>query len=291
MRRIEGWLAAIRGIRRSYMQAHGRLPKLFRPRRFTEKMQWRKLFDRNALFGVFCDKLATRDWVAARIGAEYLAPVYWTGGVDEIPFDAALLPYVLKSTHASGQVMFVTQDMMADQAAVRRRAAAWLQIDYFALSGEPGYKNIPPRLVAEQIVLAEDGGAPEERRMFVFDGKVAVINTVFAEDGIIRNGAFHTPCWERLDWHFTRLVTRAFPRPKRLEEMIRVAELLGQGIDHIRVDIYDCGDRILVGELTAYAWGGLSRFNPEGADLALGRFWRLRWPLLRAIAAMTFRAR
>jgi hypothetical protein len=249
-------------------------------------MQWRKLFDRNELLTVFCDKLATREWIAARIGAEYLATLYWAGGAEEIPFAVLAPPYFLKSSHASGQVMLVTAELAQDSAAIRARAAEWLQINFFDVNGEPGYKRVPRRLMAEKVLLAQDGGPPVERRLFVFDGKVSVINTVFVEDGRLRNGAFHTPEWNRLDWHFTRHVAREFPRPRCLDEMIRIAEVLGAGMDHVRVDIFDCGNRIFVGELTAYSWSGLSRFNTDAADLALGRHWRIRRPVWRAIAAM-----
>ncbi len=261
------------------------------PRRFTEKMQWRKLFDRNPLFTVFCDKLATRAWVAGRIGAQFLAPLVWTGSAEEIPVETLVPPYFLKSTHASGQIMRVTVEEAQNAGVIKEQAAKWLEICYFERSGEPGYKDVPRRLMAEQILLGPNGGPPEERRMFVFDGKVRVINTVFVEDGTVRNGAFHTSEWAQLDWYFTRRVTRAFPPPRRLADMIRIAEQLGKGIDHLRIDIFDCGDKIFVGEVTPYAWGGLSRFNPDAADLALGRHWRLRWPRLRAIAALLFTAR
>jgi hypothetical protein len=286
MQRILMWLRTIRRVRAVYARAHGRRLRLFRPLRFTEKMQWRKLFDRNELLTVFCDKLATRDWIAARIGAEYLVTLYWAGGAEEIPFAVLAPPYFLKSSHASGQVMLVTAERALDSAAIQACAAKWLQINFFSVGGEPGYKHVPRRLMAEKVLLAQNGGPPEERRLFVFDGKVAVINTVFVEDGQVRNGAFHTPGWDRLDWHFTRQVAREFPRPRRLDEMIRIAEILGAGVDHIRVDIYDCGDRIFVGELTPYSWSGLSRFNTNAADTALGSHWRIRRPVRRAIAAM-----
>ena len=126
---------------------------------------------------------------------------------------------------------------------------------------EPGYEPVPPRLMIEQMVTTADGARPDEVRLFVFDGKVAVINTVFVEDGKVRNGAFHSPDWTRLNWHFTRPVDRAFPRPNRLDEMIVLAERLGRGLDHVRVDMYDCGDRIWIGELTVYSWSGHARFT------------------------------
>jgi hypothetical protein len=139
-------------------------------------------------------------------------------------------------------------------------------------------------MIEETIVTAE-GARPDEIRLFVFDGKVAAINTVFVEDGKIRNGAFHTPEWALLDWRFSRTVDREFERPLRLDDMIAVAERLGAGLDHVRVDIYDCGDRFWIGELTLYSWSGYSRFSPDEADLALGAHWKtptLGWPAMIA---------
>ncbi len=63
----------------------------------------------------------------------------------------------------------------------------------------------------------------------MFDGKVGAINTVFVEDGLLRNGAFHTVCWQNLGWFFTRKVAQEFPRPERLDEMIKLAEIWQQG--------------------------------------------------------------
>jgi hypothetical protein len=289
MRRLSAWRRAIAAIRDKYTGDIGRPPRLFRPRRFTEKMQWRKLFDSNPQFSIFCDKLATRTYIAASIGPGYLAPLLWSGGADEIPFDDLTPPYFLKSSHASGHVLHVTPEIAHDRDAITAQARAWLQCCYFSVSAEPGYKNVPRRLIAEQDLRAADGGPPDERRLFVFNGKVAVINSVFVEDGKVRNGAFHTPDWTPLNWYFTRIPPRDFPRPTRLAEMIGIAELLSAGIDHLRVDFFDCGAQIFAGELTPYAWGGLSRFTPDEADEILGRLWRLPFPFTRALVTIVTR--
>jgi len=277
-------------VRRAYAKAHGRPPRLLRPLRFTEKIQWRKIFDFNPVFPILCDKIAVREYIAARVGHEHLIPLLWSGAPAEIPFDRVAKPFFLKSTHSSGQVIMIDRDDVSDTAAIQARAEGWLAINHGTTYDEPGYGPVPPRLMIEQTVTTADGTRPDEVRLFVFDGKVAVINTVFVENGKIRNGAFHTPDWTRLNWHFTRTIDRASPKPIRLHDMIELAERLGQGLDHVRVDIYDCGDRIWIGELTLYSWSGYSRFHPDEADFELGSYWRTRTPGWRAIIAELFRA-
>lgn len=285
------WRETVRRVRAVYRQVHGREPRILRPRRFTEKMQWRKIFDGNPSFSVLCDKVAVRDFITARIGSDLLTPLLWTGMPEDIPFDRIAPPFALKSTHASGQVVMVGANDPIDREDLRARAAAWLTLCHGTTYDEPGYRAVPRRLMIERTVTTAAGTEPEEVRLFVFDGRVAVINTVFVEDGRIRNGAFHTPDWRRLNWHFTRAMERDFPKPIRLAEMIRIAERLGEGFDHVRVDIYDGGERIWIGEVTIYSWSGHARFNPDEADLELGRYWRLRAPLRRALLAMLTRSR
>lgn len=275
-------------LRRAYARAHGRVPHLLWPRRYTEKMQCRKLFDFNPLFPILCDKLAAREYIVARVGREHLIPLLWSGVPANIPFDGVEKPYFLKSSHSSGQVLMVDRDDTPDPAAIRARTEGWLAINHGLTYDEPGYGPVPPRLMIEKTITTAHGGRPDEVRLFVFSGKVAVINTVFVENGKIRNGAFHTPDWTRLNWHFTRVVDRAFPKPTRLHDMIRIAERLGEELDHVRVDMYDCGDHIWIGELTIYSWSGYSRLKPDDADLALGSYWRTPAPGWRDLVSAVF---
>ncbi len=282
MRRL---IHKIRHVRSCYATIHGRAPNLLNPMRYSEKIQWRKLFDHNPAYTTLSDKLAVRGFIASRAGPDYLIPLLWSGLPANIPFASLTSPYVLKSNHASGQVMHIDPQAKIDHAAIRATAAAWLATPYGITHDEPGYTGIPPRLLAEPRLL-HNGTAPEELRLFVFHGKTAIINTVFIENGQVRNGAFHTADWTRLDWYFTRHLTRSFPAPEKLADMIRIAEQIGTGFDHVRVDIYDCGDKFFVGEITLYPWSGLARFTPDEADKTLGTHWHLPHPRRRALWAI-----
>jgi hypothetical protein len=286
--RIGGWLAAIRDIRRAYRRHHGHQPRLFGPVRYTEKIQWRKLFDLDPAYAILSDKLAVRAVIEARAGPEFLIPLLWSGDDPAaIPFERLERPYVLKSTHACGHVAIVEPDDRNTPDELRARARTWLGHCHGTHAHEPAYVHVPRRLMIERCLARPGGGAPGEIRLFVFGGRVAVANTVFVEDGRMRNGAFHTPDWRRLDWHFTRrLEDREFPPPPRLDDMIRAAERIGAGFDHLRVDFYDCGDSIHIGEVTVYPWSGLSRFNPDAADAILGAYWTIRRPRRRAAMAI-----
>src|SRR5690242_5620315 len=143
--RLGDWLIAIVRVRHKYYEGHNRYPRLLWPKTFTEKVQWRKLFDLNPMYAIFCDKIAVRDFIAARVGPGVLIPTLWVGDdPDQIPFDELRPPYIIKSTHASGDYIRVADSTALDRADVRTKCRAWLKQPYgYDLGGEPGYDFVP----------------------------------------------------------------------------------------------------------------------------------------------------
>lgn len=282
------WIGVIRKIRRDYRGWHGRTPRLLMPVRYTEKIQWRKLFDLNPLHTILSDKLAVRNFIAECLGPDLLVPLLWSGeNPDDIPFASLPRPYIIKSTHASGHTILVGPHGPVDAEKIKATAREWLSHCHGTSHREPGYVQVPRRLMVESLVETDNGTPPLERRFFVFDGRVRVINTVVVENGQIRNGAFHTPDWQALSWHFTRAPSATpFALPEQLDLMLDSAQRVGADFDHVRVDFYDTGYQIRIGEISLYSWSGSAAFKPDEADYILGSYWKIRHPFFRAWATM-----
>ena len=292
--RIYQWCAAIYRVRAAYIREHhGHKPRLLRPGRFTEKMQWRKLFDLNPIYAVITDKLAARDFIAERVGAQVLVPLLWIGDdPTAVPFDALDPPYVIKSTHASGHVLLVRtrQDVDPDKAVTTLRE--WLGSCHGIEKDEPAYISVPRRLMVERMLLCADGSPPLERRFYVFDGRVSFLQTTFRDDDGLHHRAFHSREWHPLDWYLqTPNQPELCPKPKHHEEMVAIAESLGKGFDHLRVDMYEADNNIWLGELTPYSWSGLTPFVSDEADRLVGSYWSLQRPTQRALRAILFQWR
>jgi hypothetical protein len=290
--RMTDWRAAIRRQREAYRGYFGRELSLAKPRLFSEKMQWRKLFDLDPRFAILSDKVAARDFIAQEIGADYLPPLLaLTDDPDAVPFDALEPPYVLKPTHGSGHVLRV-HDRTIDIAAARATMKEWLAYSHGAVVDEPGYIHVPRRIIAERMILNRDGLPPLERRMFVFNGRVQLTQTELVENGSLRAVAYHDRDWRRLPWRGdSEPHPGPFPRPARYDELVSVAETLGRAFDHVRADLYDADDRIYAGELTLYSWSGLMHFTSDEPDRLLGDYWPLERPMARAAAAVLLRKR
>ena len=169
--RFLDWLLAIRRIYIAYHNTHGFYPSLFFPIRFTEKMQWRKLFDLYPAYSILCDKLAVREFVRERVGQELLIPLLWFGDdPNAIPFHTLEPPYILKSSHACGHTIIVEDKVSLDETAIRETARSWLAWDHGRQFDEPGYVHVSPALLIEKLLLNKDGSAPLEHKVLVFDG-------------------------------------------------------------------------------------------------------------------------
>ena len=67
----------------------------------------------------------------------------------------------------------------------------------------------------------------------------------------------------------------SFPAPEKCSELVRVADELSKGIDHVRVDLYLAKDQIYFGELTFSTGSGRIKWNPVEFDSYLGSLWDL----------------
>ena len=218
-------------VHRAYRAAFGRNPNLLRPRRFTEKMQWRKLFDLNPLYAVLSDKIAVRNFVASRVGDEWLPPLLWIGDtVTEIPFDSIKAPYILKCNHGSGLNVVVADSATIDREKAQEVLRSGLAASFGSASREPGYVPIKPRLLAEQLMLERDGTPPLEHKIFVFDGRAQVIWSIVVDQDRARFDAVYSRDWRPLHWSaLNRPYKGILARPQQLEKFIELAEQLGAG--------------------------------------------------------------
>ncbi len=291
--RIWDWVRAIRRICRSYHAAHGFYPSLLFPVRYTEKIQWRKLFDLNPLYVVLCDKLAVRDFVSERVGPEYLVPLLWTGNTpDAIPFEALIPPYIVKSTHSTAHTIIVEDRAAQNQQAIRQTARAWLEACHGTTTNEIGYVNVPRRLMAEKLLLQKDGSPPIERKFFVFHGIVKVVRSVtMSGKNRMPMVSHHTLDWTLLPWKAVHPPPKPVNPPRHFDEMIQIAERLSAGLDHVRVDMYECDDQIYVGEIALYPFSGHHPFQPDSADYLLGSYWDLRPKPIRVLWTMLTKRR
>jgi hypothetical protein len=291
-RRIRNWQRLIRRLRESYERDLGRSPRIFRPRRLTEKIQWRKLFDLDPIYVVFSDKVAMRRYVEERVGADAVIPTLWLGNDPAaIPFDTLQPPYIIKCSHGSGWNLVVRDTAALDRAAVRAQFAEWLATDYGTYSIEPGYCAVPRRLLIQPL-LTRQGGFPIECMFFVFDGVTRlIIHRVNTGDlHYERIQSYYDAQWRHLPMRTPDMPwTKPVPQPPAFDTMRAMAERLARDRDFLRVDLIADDEHVYVNEITCAHRSGVFQFEPDERDLELGEYWRLRRPMLRALRTILTR--
>ena len=103
-----------------YRDRMGFYPDMRHPRRFTEKLMWMKLYDRNPLYTRMVDKYKAKEYVAEHIGPEHVIPAYgaWHH-FDKIDFDALPNQFVLKCNHDSGSYVVCEDKTTFDREKAR----------------------------------------------------------------------------------------------------------------------------------------------------------------------------
>ena len=263
-----------RFLRKYYKIRFGRELNLEDPKTYTEKLQWLKLFDRKPIYTSMVDKHEAKEYVAQRIGSEYIIPTLgvWDS-FDEIDFDSLPDQFVLKCTHDSGGLVIVKDKSKLDLDAARVKINKSLKRNYYLHGREWPYKNVKPRILAETYMEDPETAELRDYKFFCFNGEVKAL-FVATE----RYKAGEETKFDFFDAEYNHLpFTNGHPnaevlpeKPKTFEKMKELAAELSVGIPHLRVDFYEVDGKIYFGELTFSHWSGMMPFDPEEWDRTFG---------------------
>jgi hypothetical protein len=261
-------------VMRRHRRAFGVYPNLLRPVTYNEKVLHRMVFDRRPIWTQVQDKYAVRDYVKARIGEQVLPRLYWvTTAPADIPFHALPDRFVVKPTHASGWIVLVPDKARLNQQELIEICQQWLRENFFYHCREWHYKHIVPRIVIEEYIDDGTGTVPTDYKFHVFGGRVEIISVMRARFQNVRCTMHRRP-WRKLDvtWGMEQIAEDPDP-PPHLETMIEHAEALADGLDYVRVDLYDTMNQVYFGELTPTPGAGNEPFQPREFDYDMGNLW------------------
>ncbi len=259
-----------------YFQKFGKLARLKGPQTLNEKIAWRKLHQRNYYFSLFADKVAVKAQVAELVGAQHVIETLWAGeDPAAIPFDELQAPYVIKTNHGSGGLIFIRKQSEVNREEIIASLREQLAFPYGHDSRERAYLDIPPRVLVERMIETPDGAPPQDYKFFVYHGRAHFIQVDTDRFSGHKRTLFDRE-WNRLPAVLNYPpVQHDLPSPANLDEMISLAEKIGGQFDFVRVDLYSVQQGILFGEVTFYPNAGYERFEPEEWDVRFGEPWKL----------------
>ena len=262
-------------LKKQFKNSLGYVPDFKNPKTYNEKLQWIKLNDRNPLYTTLVDKASVKDYVAEKIGSKYIIPTLgvWND-FDEIDFDKLPNQFVLKTTHDSGGVVICKDKAKFDKKGARKKIIKSFKRNYYYQNREWPYKDVKPRIIAEEFItdLGKDGLC--EYKIFCFNGEPKIVLLCKGE----AHGAGRTNDYCDLEYNRLPFVSvnpnseGEIVKPKEHDEIIEIAKKLSQGFPQVRVDTYVSNGKIYFGELTFFHNSGFSLFEPKEWDKILGDY-------------------
>lgn len=267
------WVPDVLHLRFTYRIRVGTSLDLDNPCTFNEKLQWLKLYDRNPLYNTLVDKVEVKQWVGERIGWEYVVPTFgvWDS-IEQVDFDGLPEQFVLKCTHDSGGLAICRDRATFDRDAARRKIGRSLSRNYFWGGREWPYKDVRPRVLAEEYLDAGISGLTDYK-FYCFGGNPRLL---YVSRGL-ENHATARISFLNLDWTFAPFSRNDYAsfeelpkRPASFDKMVKLARTLSEGIPFVRVDFYDVAGEPKFSEMTFHPCSGFMPFDPPEWDLRLG---------------------
>lgn len=255
-----------------YKKVIGRNINYNNPITYNEKMQWLKIYDSTPMKTKLADKYLVRDWVKEKIGEEYLIPLLGVyDNFDEIDFDKLPNQFVIKCNHGCGYNIIVKDKTLFDKEEAEEKINKWMLINYaFRWGMELYYRDIQPKIIIEKY-LDEISSDVCDYRFFCFNGKVEQIWFDIWSGTPAHKRKIYDTNWKELNikvkWP---RYEKEIPKPKKLNEMIMLAEKMSKDFAFVRVDFYYVNDKIYFGEMTFTSMSGSGKFEPEIENIKLG---------------------
>lgn len=264
-KRIELKRGEIHYVKYRYKLLTGQRIDLEKPKTFSEKIQWLKLYEHKPEIVLYADKYAVREHIKNTVGEKYLIPLIasWDRA-SEIDFDALPQSFVIKPNNSSGRVLICKDKSQLDYARAYETVKKWENENFTKQTGEWFYEKIPYKIVCEEFL--EDDII--DYKLYFGDGKFICTQIIAGRHSGKKTFTYYDEGWNKLP--IVRYGTPASDEvqemPEKYAEMIEIGEKLAVGFRFIRVDLYYVKGNVYFGELSFYPNNGFVRYQTDEMD-------------------------
>lgn len=251
-----------RWIKKRYKKNFGSKINLKEPKTYFEKLNWLKLFYHTKDVELCSDKYTVREYLEKKGYGEYLNPLIGVyDSVKEIDFNSLPEKFVIKLSHGSSWNIVCTDKSKLNVKKTKVQLRCWQKEDISVFGREWNYRSSPRKIIIEQFI---DAPCLNDYKFVCFNGKVEYFQ--------INQDIEGKHCLDYYDAEWSRLPIRLhgynsssidrLEKPEKLLEMVKIAEELAKNFPCARVDFYNPGDKIYIGEITFFTAGALHPFLP-----------------------------
>lgn len=263
--RVGGFIPDAAYLRLRFRLEMGYKINLKSPKTFSEKLQWLKLYNRKPEYTQMVDKVAAKEYVANIIGDEYIIPTLgvWDRFAD-IDFDKLPNQFVLKTTHGGGNtgVVICRDKSTFNKELAKKRLEKSLKKCIYRIYREWPYKNVPKRIIAEELITSKEPGGLADYKFSCYNGEATDVMICSERETGDTKFYFFDNNWQLLRYNKRGITAPSdftLPRPANLDKMFEIAGTLSRGIPYLRVDLYNVDGKIYFGELTFFPQSGFDK--------------------------------
>ena len=256
---------------KQYYKLTGRKLDVREPKRFTEKLQWLKLFYRNDLMPVCSDKSALKQYLEKYGYGDMAIKTYGSWDkVENIPIEELPESFMLKASHGSSMHLVVKRKETVNWKIWKRIFSEWLKINISIDGREWKYNEIKPQIIAEELLQSGDRLGGVDYKFFCFHGEPKYIQVDSDLLGDHRIDFFDVE-WNHLPLSCQfKNSTAEITKDAHFEQMVSIAKRLSGPFPHVRVDFLIAGTQLYISELTFFDGSGFYNFHPDSYDFIFG---------------------
>lgn len=265
-------------LEKRFKDVHGYSITLDNPKTFNEKIWLRKLFQHNAEFINYTDKILVKQYVEDLPQLPYQIAIDF----DEIVFKEDV---VIKCTHGCmwhvyyiGGKFYNTKYVNITKEEAKEYLETKLTQKYtskLTTSFQWAYSYVQPKLLVEKYI----GKDVEDIKIHIFKGKIKYIKHYKDRIGDTKITIYDSN-WKVAKnftkWSNNKLLKVGIKKPQQLKHIIGIISEQLKNIDYCRVDFLYQNDLMWFNEITLYHGNGLRPIKPYELDLDLGSEWDLK---------------
>ena len=244
------------------------------PERFTEKIQWYKLYYKNDIMPRCSDKYQVREYIKSKGLDHILNDLYC---VYDRPEDIRLenLPdqFVMKLSNGSGTNLICRDKSKLNEQEVIKQFKSFEFKVNANLGREWPYIKVQPKIVVERLLEDEThiNNAINDYKIFCYNGKPEYVICISDRYSDRCNHLVYDTEWNKIPVASEDArINEDSPKPENLDEMLTIASKLSEDFPFARIDLYSVEGKVYFGEITFYPWSGYMEFEPDEFDFVLG---------------------
>jgi len=272
--------ATNRRLVKKYVRLNGRRPRIADPRRYAERMLWRKLINHDPQFVVFSDKLATKEYCRRICPELALPPTLWIGtDADAIP-DELLAGDVFVKTNHGYAFNIEIRNGHVNRQEMKEKTDRWMKSVHGREDCQWAYSQVEPKLFVEQAIGAAAGDLLEIN-VRASNG-TPILGSVIGHNKMsdmwivyLDTAGNPTAGPNDVDSVPGKHPPDGIAISEPYQRAVEFTKRLSVGVDYARFDFMWNGSDLYAGEITVYPAAGINDIGNASVHAAIIAAWDL----------------